>query len=496
MAVATVEERQLLKAIRWWDGFVIALCNPGFLIASLGYSIGALGGWGAFGLWTISMTFGMVQSWPYAEMAAMFPEKSGGISLYAHEAWRKYFSFIGPVATFGYWFAWSSVLAIFGLVIGYLVQAEWATGQTWSASVLGHDLGFPHVIAAVVIFAVWVVNIFGIRPAVWVAYATGALLMVPLAVFMFVPYITGDFHSSNLHWTLGSNGSPWLIAVVWLYIMGWSSYGPEVVATFAPEYKDTVRDVSIALRTSAVFSLAVYALLPLGITGVAGEQAAIDDPIAFYVPAFKDILGGGSNVMVVFLIASLLLSMNAATADGSRALYGISRDGMTIKELFHLNRFHVPARAMTLDLLVNLALVFFLGSTISILFAGNLGYFTAVVFAQSAFLLLRKDRPKWPRPFKLRPYWIPITVVMLGGNLLFLTMGASHPALTGYGGKKEIIVGVSVLLFAIILFAFRRIVQDKEHVHFREVTPEIPEAVAAPTPAMAGAPPIYGGRAE
>ena len=35
--------------------------------------------------------------------------------------------------------------------------------------------------------------------------------------------------------------------------------------------------------------------------------------------------------------------MNTATADGGRALYGIARDDMTIKWLYHLNRFHVPA---------------------------------------------------------------------------------------------------------------------------------------------------------
>ena len=46
-ADAVIEERQLIKALSWYDGFVIALANPGFLLGSLGYSIGALGGWGA-----------------------------------------------------------------------------------------------------------------------------------------------------------------------------------------------------------------------------------------------------------------------------------------------------------------------------------------------------------------------------------------------------------------------------------------------------------------
>ena len=47
VAEAVVEERQLLKTLRWYDGFVIALATPGFLLGSLGYSVGDLGGWGA-----------------------------------------------------------------------------------------------------------------------------------------------------------------------------------------------------------------------------------------------------------------------------------------------------------------------------------------------------------------------------------------------------------------------------------------------------------------
>jgi hypothetical protein len=53
MAEAAVSHTALYKGIRWYDGFVVALANPGFLIGSLGYSIGALGGWGAVLLWTI-----------------------------------------------------------------------------------------------------------------------------------------------------------------------------------------------------------------------------------------------------------------------------------------------------------------------------------------------------------------------------------------------------------------------------------------------------------
>ena len=47
MAVASVEERELLKTISWFDGFVVALANPSFLITAIGGSALSLGGWGA-----------------------------------------------------------------------------------------------------------------------------------------------------------------------------------------------------------------------------------------------------------------------------------------------------------------------------------------------------------------------------------------------------------------------------------------------------------------
>ena len=99
--------------------------------------------------------------------------------------------------------------------------------------------------------------------------------------------------------------------------------------------------------------------------------------------------------------------MNTATMDGSRALYGISQDGMTTKWLGRLNRYSVPAIAMTMDVILNLFLISYFGYPLDILAAGNLGYMLAHVFALSGFLLLRRDRPNWPRPIKLAAAWMP-----------------------------------------------------------------------------------------
>ena len=55
----------------------------------------------------------------------MFPDKPGGIALYAHEGWRSRFSLFGPIAAFGYWIGWSVVLSFVGNIVGALIVAEW-----------------------------------------------------------------------------------------------------------------------------------------------------------------------------------------------------------------------------------------------------------------------------------------------------------------------------------------------------------------------------------
>jgi amino acid transporter len=483
MAYAEVEERQLLKAMTWWDGFVVALANPGFLIAALGSSIGALGTGGAVVLWTISICFGALQNNIHAELACMFPNKSGGIALYAHEAWRKYLTLIGPLATFGYWIGWSVVLSINGLVAGTLIQAEWFSDSTWTESGGGFDLTLPIVIGIGLIILVWLFNVYGVRPAVWFGYVTGALLCIPAFVLMFLPYVTGDWHGSNLDWNIGSGGGMALV-LTWLYFMCWSSYGIEVVATFAPEYHDTQKDTPKALRSAALFSVAVYALLPLGLGGTLGTQAVADDAtfIAFYTQAFDAIVGNGlANVMIACIVGGLVLSMNTATMDGSRALYGISKDGMTIRELGVLNRFHVPGRAMTIDAILNIFLITYFTGVLEILAVSNVGYVFATCCALSGFLLLRRDRPNWPRPIRLSRMWVPIAGLLLAINLALLVAGGfiysgGFLGIDGYGyGWDKTRIGLLVLLAALILYVYRHVVQDKIPLRLREDIPQTPD---------------------
>jgi amino acid transporter len=489
MATAVVEERQLLKTLRWWDGFAICLANPGFLLGELGYTLGYFGVIGSIVLWGISSIIALLQAWVYSEPATMFPGRTGGISLYANEGWRRYTTLVGPVSTFGYWIGWSVVLSIFGKVIGDVIAYRWFPNTKPYFDIGNVHFGLPHVIAIAAIVLVWLFNVFGVKPFKWLTYVTGTMLMIPLVVFIIVPYISGDWHSSNLH---ASFPGPWggvKVAVVYLFLLGWSSYGTEAAATFAPEYRDTVGETRKAFVSSATFSLLVFTLLPLGLGGTTGAVAhtaqtcgaSLCAEAPYYVQAFHTIAGStGSSIFTICLIASLLLSMSTSTGDAGRALYGVSRSGLTIKEFGRLNRYNVPGNAMTLDLFVNIALVLFVSSNLAILYMSNIGYILCHVFALSGLLLLRKDRPNWPRPIRLAPLWLIVVGGLCVLNAFFLIVGALAPKLNGYGTWTDFAIGVGILAASILLFIFRRVVQDGEPVHFREETPAMPEDAATP----------------
>ena len=493
MATAAVEEQELLKAMSWYDGFVVALANPSFLLTALGGSVLSLGGWGATIIWLISVIIGGLHNNLYAEVAAMFPKLPGGVAVYAHEAWKRYTTLVGPIAAVGYWLGWSVVLSLNGAIVGFLLQAQFFPHANWGRTTQSLIFGVnfssaPAILIGVALIGlIWMANVFGVRQAVWTGYVTGGLLIFPLVVLIVLPYLTGDWHSENMHnlvnfGSLGDTG--WRLVITWLYLMCWSSYGFECCASFAPEYHDPAHDTAKALRAAAIFSLFVYGLLPIGAIGTFGDKnISLDNTLTFYSPLFNTLVGRGlADVLIIMLCAGIVLSMNTATMDGSRALYGISKDGMTIRWLGRLNKNSVPGNAMTLDAILNIILLFTAigtlagGGYLKVLAVSNFGYVISHIFAISGFLLLRKDRPAWPRPITTGRSWVPIAWFCLVYDIVLLVVGSVSFKLTGYpGGLTILYSSLAVLVISILLFVYRTVVEDKRPMQWRIEAPATPD---------------------
>ena len=122
--------------------------------------------------------------------------------------------------------------------------------------------------------------------------------------------------------------------------MIWSAGGSERARRSPPSTRTPCATRERRCFSASIFSLVVYTILPIGLTGGVGAETveAYD-----YVGALNQLVGANAtDFFVVVILASFIISMNTATADGSRALYGISKDGLTIKQLGRLNRWNVP----------------------------------------------------------------------------------------------------------------------------------------------------------
>jgi amino acid transporter len=477
----------MIRTLTWRDGIVFALNMPIGLFLTLGYTVGAIGGWTAICIWAVACLFALLQNNLFAEMAAMYPDRTGGISVYAYEGWKRHFAPLGAVAAFGYWMGWSLSLSVEGVVLGYLIEGAFFPDNGISLNFpLIQPLGLPYLIAIGSIVAAWALNYFGIKIASGVAKITGALLVIGLIVLTVGPFVSphADFDFSNIGWSGTTPALDWKIIVVWFYITAWTTYGTEVCASFASEYKDPVKDASKALRRSGVLIMALYILVPTAMAGALGDDVIGLNPVTYIGLAFDQILGSWAWLGEVPIMAAFIIAMMTATADGGRSLYGNSRSGGTIRKLGTLNKYGVPGRALTTDMLINIVVLLVLGEPIAILLASNLGYLSAVTLAVGAFVLLRKDEPERDRPIKLPRVWVGIASALFVINVFVIFVGITNPSLTGYGGLRETVAGIGILMIAVVLWFYRQRVQDKAPIRWRiqDEEDELPPNDSEPAP--------------
>ena len=95
------------RRLTWRDGFALALVIPLAIFATVTPSIATIGSIGVILVFAICGSVALVQNRLFAEMATMFPDKPGGITMFANEAWKRRCAPLGVLASYGYWAAWS-----------------------------------------------------------------------------------------------------------------------------------------------------------------------------------------------------------------------------------------------------------------------------------------------------------------------------------------------------------------------------------------------------
>jgi len=498
----------LERGIDWTGAFWVASGVPPLVLFSIG-AVAATVGKLSWVIWTASIGLGFIQSFTYAEIAGLFPNKSGGTSVYGAIAWVRYSKIIAPVSVWCNWFAWSPVQATgSAFAAGYILNALFAPDSvvnTWSFTLLDLNaiksglslrVNAVFLLGAVIMFAVKAIQDGGILRSANTTKILGISAMIPLILIGLVPILTGDTPRANFFplLPLAHDAAGRIIDGTWnmsgitvlaggMFLAAWSTYGFETAVCYTSELKNPRTDTFKAIFYSGLLCVVVYTLVPFAFQGflglgslvtpaVIGAGGAITTPAVYtgmLAPEIYDGMGVAAvmahmvhagrfvgAIVIVMLVLALVLSLITSMAGSSRTLYQASVDGWLPRYLSKVNEHHAPSNAMLTDLVFNLLLLL-MSDSVFVIGAANVGYMIFNFLNLNAGWIHRLDRPTQERPWRAPTWVLAVGAALSFVNLAFMGFGAD------VYGVGTLSTGLVFCALVVPVFMYRHYVQDKGH---------------------------------
>ena len=478
-------QRQLQRELDWKDAFWASSGVPAGVLLTMG-GIATMIGQPSWVIWIASILMGFVQSFVYAEIAGLYPNKSGGASVYGAAGWLPYGKFIAPISVWCNWLAWSPVLALgtslgAGYVMASLFPAD-AAIRLWQLDLLPLDfvreglhlrINLVSIIATGFLLLTFALQHHGAARAAHFQRILGIACMLPLLLVGIIPLITGDLPRENLfpllpivrdaagHIGFGTWDAAGLTLLAGaMFGAGWSTYGFETAVCYTREFRDPAKDTARAIFAAGLLCMAIFTLVPLVFQASLGLEGMLDPSIydgSGVANALARILGGGAvigNMLIVMLILALLLIVMTSMMGSSRTLYQASVDGWFPRYLSRVNKHGAPTAAMWTDLVFNIVLLL-ASDYFAVLMISNVCYFVFNFLNLQSGWIHRIDRSDWTRPYRC-PTWLLTTGAVFGFvNMVWMGAGAN---VWGEGTLRN---GLLAVLLIIPVFAFRHYIQDK-----------------------------------
>ncbi|ESZ29957.1 APC family permease [Mesorhizobium sp. L2C084A000] len=510
-------EGKLHRNIDWRGAFWVASGVPALVLFSIGGIAGTTGTL-AFAIWIFSMIMGFLQSFTYAEIAGLFPNKSGGASIYGATAWLRYSKFIAPLSVWCNWFAWSPVLSLgCSIAAAYILNAlapvplftdaspevvayiaahagtsaaDAITAVTAAATpvirnwtLYSHTLGpvsftlnATFFIGAVLMLIIFAIQHRGILGTANVQKYIGLLVIIPMLIVGVVPIVTGQINWANFSplvplaaayapepgaWNIAG----WTLVLGGMFIAAWSTYGFETAVCYTSEFKNPGTDTFKAIFYSGLLCMLLFILVPFTFQGVLGLNGMLATPIvdgSGVADALAGMVGGGAlihSLLVMLMILALVLCIMTAMAGSSRTLYQGSVDGWLPRYLSHVNEHGAPTRAMWTDLVFNLIVLAIASADATsfffILAVSNCGYIIFNFLNLNAGWIHRIDNGHIARPWKAPSWLLGVGAIFAYVNMIFMGAGAK------VWNPMALWAGLITAALIIPVFCFRHYIQDK-----------------------------------
>jgi amino acid transporter len=467
------------RKISWVDVFWIVSGNPISILISIG-SMAATIGRPSWAIWAAATLYAFVHMFIYAEMSSMFPNRSGGVSVYGAIALQRYGKIFAPLSVWCNWLGWAPSPAIVASIAGsYIVSAFFPNTAfaNFSWTILDLSAILPDITlqlngSIVAGLGVMIVSLLlqhsGVLRMARVQFLLAVFSTVPIFLLTLVPLLLGKVNWSNFSPFVLEGVSSWTSRPAFDLIMGgmfiatWTTFSCESCLCYVSEFKKPAQDTNRAIVSTSIMSFVAYAVLPFVFLGVLGMETLKDpamvagDPQVGIVRMAELVFGTGLGQWITIVLIMAMVLVNVTTMAGSsRTLYQSSVEGWLPKYLGKLNRHASPSNAMLTDFVFNVFLIS-LGSPIFVLAASNVAYLFGVVLNLIAAWIHRKDRPAHPRPYRA-PDWliyggVPVLVFI---NLSFIIFGANLFA------PNALLYGVVAMAIVVPVFCYRHFLVDK-----------------------------------
>jgi len=327
----------------------------------------------------------------YAELSAMYP-RAASEYLYLGRAYGN-----RAIAFMTEWMMIvAETVAIATVVLGFSQYF-----QTFFAVPTG-------LIAVALLFILTLISIIGIK----VSLKLNTVLSVVAIIGLIIVIAAGAGKIGSVNYFSPSNGVSGIFAASALIFFAYLGF--DNIANLAEETKDPKKTLPRGLLIAMAISTLLYVLVGVSAVGLVPwqELSASEAPLALVASkAF------GPTAYYVLAIIALLTTFNTALVlliAGSRAIYGMAREGALPRSLEHISRHtHTPVHASVFLLIITLLFLSIgnIGTIAEIASAGSLVVFALV---NLSVLHLRRTAPHLHRPFRapLNIKWFSVTSLL------------------------------------------------------------------------------------
>jgi amino acid transporter len=460
----------LPKRTNWWGAFVIGLAGTILVTGAAPFAVQSMGA-ASIPVFLLVSGAGLVLCLCLAELAAMMPDRTGGLPSYAFETYKGFgpgvARHVGGISAWSYGLGWFPVAPLNMILAAKYIAVLWKIPLGREFTPISAPINLTVLILSIIgLLVLFIPCYLGIRLGAGFATVLGIVSMVPLTLLIFIPFI----RPSTLHWTnvvgfhLAQPGiGTFAFFISWIFIMTYSVLATEAAACYIGECRDSTRDAKIAMSASGLYGSFIYVAIPLLLVAVLGRSQV--DPLTAFLAYTEAIFGSEGWVKWIIgipLIVALLLSVLNAIMGCGRSLYQVAQDGVIPKFFQHTNRHGVPDLAMVFNLVASIIVVF-LGSPLEIYIFSNMGYLLALALALIGYFLYRQNFPAQNRPVRM-PGFMRYLALAIGVFFLFVWIYGGYYAsdiAVGPGKRWLFFLGLGICCLYLPLHAYRRYVEDR-----------------------------------